>query len=212
MTVEIDNIPQVDTEEDLDHMVRPLQVWVKQMKKRQWLPQVAPSNVLEYCTLQGEGNEHTSRYQIYVKKPFDIVMKAYENTQLDKLLKPNLIENETLIKHGTNSLEREVQNLPWGSFSVAREFVFARVRFELDGEVYIVSSSVNSNKANTYKDQVVRAYKKLSVRVAKDKNDGTSIEVIIVVDLRGWSLGYVNDLFIQEQLTPFIQLKTQLEQ
>ncbi|BFU21480.1 START domain containing protein, putative [Entamoeba histolytica] len=212
MSVEIPDIPYVNNEIELDRMVKPLQLWMRQMSKKKWEFEASPDGVLQYCVLPNENNQRFARYVIFIKKPKRFVVESLFDIPLMKSLEPNITEMKTLLQSDDSYLNYEIQQLPYGSFVTPRDFLFVQTNYKIEGDQYIVISSVNSEKENTYNEKLVRGYKKIGIRVYDEvPNESTNIEVIVCADLRGWIVGYVVTKFLYQQVEPFILLKYQLE-
>ncbi|GAB1226607.1 hypothetical protein ENUP19_0298G0062 [Entamoeba nuttalli] len=212
MSVEIPDIPYVNNEVELDRMVKPLQLWMRQMSKKKWEFEASPDGVLQYCVLPNENNQRFARYVIFIKKPKRFVVESLFDIPLMKSLEPNITEMKTLLQSDDSYLNYEIQQIPYGSLVTPRDFLFVQTNYKIEGDQYIVSSSVNSEKENTYNEKLVRGYKKIGIRVYDEvPNESTNIEVIVCADLRGWVVGYVVTKFLYQQVEPFILLKYQLE-
>ncbi|ELP93126.1 protein FAM133A, putative [Entamoeba invadens IP1] len=212
MTVEIEDIPLIDTEQDLDHMLKPTQMWMRQISKKSWVECVSQENVMKSYTLPTENDQHYYKYVIHIEKSKLKLTEDLQDVPLMKSLNPNLQQGETLLMIEDISLKRDVQTLTYAAMAYPREFVYVLVQYKSEGKYYEVSSSVNSTLANVYDPNQVRGYKKIGLCLYDDViNVSSIIEIYVVVDIRGWALGYVFDRFAFAQVLPYVNLKVSIE-
>ncbi|KAL7714063.1 START domain-containing protein [Entamoeba marina] len=216
MTAEIPDIPFVNKNEELQKMVKPLQMWMKQMLRKEWEFTTSPyPEVIQYSTLPTSDGQYCIRSLIQIHKDKKVVLETLNDPQVMKSFLPTITELRLLLAdQSENCLFYETQTMPFGSLTTSREFVYVTCKSTTTDGDYYISTSVNHSKENKLNDNYVRGYKKNGIRIYTDPNkrDTTCLDIILVADIRGWALGYVTNQFLVNQLKQYVMLKRHLEE